>query len=431
MTKAPEPSESQTPFWMNRLGDRSFSGQPSILVVDDNPNNVKILCSLLNSHNYRVSIAKSGESALKKVTRSSPDLIVLDIMMPGIDGFEVCACLKANPKTKDIPILFMTALTDTASKVKGLNLGAVDFITKPIEHEETLARIKVHLMLRQTQAKLVQEEKMAALGQLVAGVAHEINNPISFIYGNLEPALGYVDVLLELIRLYETHTASPPPEVTAYAEKMDVNYIREDFPRLLQSMVVGTERIETIVRSLRTFSRADEVVRKSTDLHEGLDSTLMILQSRLKAQRGRPKIEVIKDYGSLPLVDCYPGKLNQVFMNLIVNGIDAIEGKWTELAEVDWGADQFTLRIATGVVDGYVRIDIWDSGMGIPEEIQQRVFDQFFTTKPAGKGTGLGLAIAYAIVTQDHQGELSFQSQAGMGTEFRILLPLLDASAVA
>ncbi len=400
--------------------------QQSILVIDDNPNNVKVLCDLLSCNNYRVSIAKSGKSALKKVSRTSPDLILLDIMMPDMDGFEVCTRLKADPNTKNIPILFMTALSDTANKVRGLSLGAVDYITKPIEHEETLARIRVHLTLRQAQAQLVQEAKMAALGQLVAGIAHEINNPVSFICGNLEPAIDYSNALLELIRLYEKHTTSPSAEIAAYSREIEIEYIRQDFPRLLNSMIVGTERIEKIVRSLQLFSRIDEPERKPAALHEGLDSTLMILQNRLKAQQKRPAINVTKKYGPLPLVRCYPGKLNQVFMNLIANAIDAIDDKCSALSSKELEAEQPSLEISTALANGQAVITIADSGAGIPKDIQQRIFDQFFTTKPVGKGTGLGLAISHAIVTQEHQGELTFRSQMGVGTDFILTLPLLD-----
>ncbi|NEQ50974.1 MAG: response regulator [Leptolyngbya sp. SIO3F4] len=398
--------------------------QQSILIVDDNPNNVKVLCDLLSSHNYRISIAKSGKSALKKVSRSRPDLILLDIMMPDMDGFEVCTRMKADPDTTDIPILFMTALSDTVNKVKGLSLGAVDYITKPIEHEEALARIRVHLKLRQTQAQLLQEAKMAALGQLVAGIAHEINNPISFIFGNLEPAVIYTEALLELINLYESYTPSPPDEITAFAEEIEIDYIRKDFPRLLNSMVMGAERIDKIVRSLHTFSRTDELERRPVALHEGLDGTLMILQNRLKAQSKRPAIDVVKNYAPLPLVTCYPGKLNQVFMNLIVNAIDAIDDKCATLSEENLKTEEPSLGISTALVENQAVITIKDSGTGIPRNIQQRIFDQFFTTKPVGKGTGLGLAISYAIVTQDHQGELTFRSQEGVGTDFIVKLPL-------
>ncbi|MEM9904111.1 MAG: response regulator [Cyanobacteria bacterium P01_D01_bin.44] len=400
----------------------SFSEQDTILIVDDDLTNIKVLCDLLNDCNYCLSIAKSGEDALRKVPRVLPHLILLDVMMPDIDGFETCARLKADPKTQDIPIVFMTSLSDTVDRVKGLNLGAVDYITKPIDPTEALARIKVHLALRKTQTRLVQKEKMAALGQLVAGVAHEINNPVSFIYGNLEPAQEYAESLLELIRLYETYT-SPPPAVTAYADKIDLDFIRQDFMNLLSSMSMGTERIQKIVKSLKVFSHLDKAEYKATDLHEGLDSTLLILTSRLKDRGKRPEIQVIKDYGQLPLVECYPGSLNQVFMNLIANAIDAIDEKYETFPSGQLRYEKPTLRISTAFDNSQVRIHIADSGLGIPKDLQPKIFDQFFTTKPVGHGTGLGLAISYSIITQNHQGYLSFHSQFGKGTTFTILLP--------
>ncbi len=400
--------------------------QATILVVDDNPTNVKVLCSLLSECNYRVSIAKSGESALKKVQRATPDLILLDVMMPGIDGFETCARLKANPKTQDIPVVLMTALSDSVNKVKGLSLGAVDYITKPVEHEEAIARIKNHLALRKAQIELVQKEKMAALGQLVAGVAHEINNPVGFIYGNLMPAKEYAETLLELIQLYEIHTDTPP-EVQAYIDKMGISFIQQDFVSLLDSMSMGVERIQKIVQSLKTFSRLDESDYKAVDLHEGLESTLIILQSRLKGNESRDDIKVIKHYGKLPLIYCYANKLNQVFMNLLANAIDAIDEKFETLPLLQLADQQPTLQISTAIEHSAngnkVSISIVDNGLGISKEGQQKIFDQFFTTKPVGKGTGLGLSISREIIAQDHKGNLSVESQLGKGTKFMIVMP--------
>jgi two-component system, NtrC family, sensor kinase len=401
----------------------SSSRQETILVVDDNPTNIKVLCDFLSNCHYRIAIAQSGESALTKVDRISPDLILLDVMMPGLDGFETCQRLKDNPKTKDIPVLFMTALSDSVNKVKGLSLGAVDYITKPIEQEETLARIKVHLSLRQAQTRLIQEEKMAALGQLVAGVAHEINNPVSFIHGNLEPAQEYASALLELIALYEIH-APALSVVSDYAAEIDLDFIRQDFIPLLKSMSSGTQRIQQIVQSLKTFSRLDEFEDETVDLHDGIDSTLVILKSRLKGTGDLSEIELIKDYGQLPLIKCYASKLNQVFMNLIVNAIDAIDEKLAALPLEQKKAEKQTLKISTLLEADQVIIRVADSGIGMSQEVQQKIFDQFFTTKPVGKGTGLGLAISHAIITEDHQGSLTLQSQVGKGTEFIITLPI-------
>lgn len=391
-------------------------------------------------------MAKNGESALKKAQEELPELILLDVMMPGIDGFETCSRLKANPKTKEIPVIFMTALSDVVDKVKGLKLGAVDYITKPIQHEEVLARINVHLELRKTQLKLVQQEKMSSFGQIVAGVAHEINNPVNFINGNLHYAAEYIEQLLQLLYLYEIHTSDwlkllqvhkihiPNfcEEIQAYSEASELEFIKQDLPKLLSSMAVGTERIEKIVRSLRIFSRLDEAECKAVNLHDGIDSTLMLMSSRLKATQDRPEIEVVKKYGDLLLVECYAGLINQVFINILANAIDAIEESFVNKNAID---SVFTrqrtegkgqIRIITEVTpdEKNVLIRIADNGIGMSEDVKQKIFDQFFTTKSVGKGTGLGLALAYSIVVEKHGGTLTCKSKLGEGTEFFISLAI-------
>jgi two-component system NtrC family sensor kinase len=392
--------------------------QYPILIVDDIPTNIKVLLDFLHYSNFSVSVAKNGESALKKAQEELPQLILLDVMMPGIDGFETCRRLKANPKTKDIPVIFMTALSDVVDKVKGLQVGAVDYITKPFQHQEVLARINVHLELRKTQLKLVQQEKMSSLGQLVAGVAHEINNPVNFIEGNLHYAAQYIEQLLKLLQLYEVYTYNPIPEIQDYSQKIELDFIKQDLCKLLSSMTVGTERIQEIVRSLRIFSRLDEAERKSVNLHDGIDSTLMILSSRLKQTQKYPEIEVVKKYGNLPLVECYAGLINQVFMNILTNAIDAIQESFVK--------EKGQIRITTELTadEKSVLIRIADNGVGISEDVIQKIFDQFFTTKPVGNGTGLGLAIAYSIVVEKHGGSLTCHSKLGEGTEFIITLPL-------
>jgi PAS domain S-box-containing protein len=276
--------------------------------------------------------------------------------------------------------------------------------------------------LQRTQMQLIQSEKMSGLGQLVAGVAHEINNPVNFIYGNLTHANDYIEDLLRLVHLYEQHYPDPVLEIQELAEDIDLNFLMEDLRKLLKSMKVGAERIQEIVLSLRTFSRMDEAEMKEVDIHEGLDSTLMILEHRIKAKPDRIAIEVIKEYGNLPLVECYAGQLNQVFMNILANAIDALEESLVNESEK---LTTPQIRICTELLEGdRVKISIADNGLGISSAIKARLFDPFFTTKAIGKGTGMGLSISYQIISDRHGGSLECISQPGAGAEFVIAIPL-------
>lgn len=403
----------------------------AVLIVDDIPTNIKVLVDLLNESGFNISVAKSGESALEKVQKVSPDLILLDVMMPGIDGFETCNRLKANPRTKDIPVIFMTALSDTVDKVKGLKLGAVDYITKPIHQDEVLARINVHLELRKARLRLVQEEKMASLGQLVAGIAHEINNPVNFIHGNLSHAQEYSQVLLKVVELYETQS-HPTPEIEQLLEQSDLAFIKADLPQLLSSMEMGTRRIQEIVQSLRIFSRLDEAEYKAVDMHEGINSALMLLSSRLKAKPPYPAIAVTQEYDNLPLIECYAGQVNQVLMHLLTNAIDAIEDKikhWemTGNSALQDYSPNLLIRTALSLDQQWISIQVIDNGIGMSEEVQRRMFDQFFTTKLTGRGTGLGLAIVRQIVVEAHRGTLAVNSVLGQGSELTVTIPVQTA----
>jgi signal transduction histidine kinase len=279
--------------------------------------------------------------------------------------------------------------------------------------------------LQQTQAQLVQSGKMSSLGQLVAGVAHEINNPVNFIYGNLTHANNYTQDLLKLLQLYQRHYPSPVPEVQAEAEAIDLNFLIEDLPNLLSSMKIGADRIKKIVASLRNFSRMDEAEVKAVNIHEGIDSTLMILQHRLKAGPEHAAIELVKAYGQLPLTECYAGQLNQVFMNILSNAIDALEEFNQQRTFEKSRTQPSQIQISTEVVGhNWIAIRIADNGPGISENVRARLFDPFFTTKPVGKGTGLGLSISYEIVVEKHGGKLYCQSAPGQGTEFVIEIPM-------
>ncbi|MEH1781557.1 MAG: AAA family ATPase [Nostoc sp.] len=317
-------------------------------------------------------------------------------------------------------------LRDREGNIFGI-LGTSEDITERQEAQQLLQEQKQQLEqalqeLQTMQLQLVQGEKMSALGNLVAGVAHEINNPVGFIAGNLEPAKDYVKDLFGLINLYQEKFPNPGSDIQDEIDAIDLNYLREDLPKLLDSMKLGVSRIRSISTSLRTFSRADKDYKVPFDIHEGIDSTILILRHRLKSNENRPAIEVVRNYGKLPLVECFAGQLNQVFMNLLANAIDALEQYNSEHSLEAILANPNCITIETRLADSgqYILIKIADNGVGMSPEVKQKVFDHLFTTKPVGKGTGLGLAIARQIVVEGHGGSLFCTSELGKGTEFVI-----------
>ncbi|MBE9014503.1 response regulator, partial [Pseudanabaenaceae cyanobacterium LEGE 13415] len=315
----------------------------TILIVDDTPTNLDVISETLSDAGFKIAIATSGERALQQIDRRPPDLILLDVMMPGMDGFETCRQIKTTPQHREIPIIFMTALSDTDSKVQALELGAVDYITKPFQEREVLARVKTHLQLRQltqdlanqvaektnklraSQVQLIQFEKMSVLGELVAGIAHEINNPLGCVSTNIfSTQRGFQD-LIEHLQLYQSKAS--PEIIEAHADEIDLEFLIVDLPKTLEAMQLGCDRVENLSTSLRTFSRSDRDHPVLFNLHDGIESTLLVLKHRLKTNRYRPEIQVIRNYGNIPQVKCYAGQLNQVFMNILANAIDAIEAR--------------------------------------------------------------------------------------------------------
>ncbi|HIK26960.1 MAG: response regulator [Oscillatoriaceae bacterium SKW80] len=457
-----------------------------ILIVDDSSINLKFLSNTIASEGWEIIVATDGDTAIKQAEYAQPDLILLDVMMPGIDGFETCDRLKANAATSHIPVIFMTALSNPIDKVKGLSIGAVDYITKPFQKEELIARLKLHLKLnyltkeyatqnqllkqeiaeriaaetalqqlaeelekkveqrtaelkkalqelQQTQIQLVQNEKMSTLGQLVAGVAHEINNPVNSISGNLKYLENYLYQILKILKLYIDKYPELDKEIQSEIQSFDLEFLMEDLPYLLKSLKAGTESILNISKSLRLFSRADNTTKIAFNIHEGIESTLLILKHRLKANKNRPEIKVIAKYGNLPLIDCYPGQLNQVFMNILANAIDALEdqGKWCLADEKEnqypiqnTKCPTIWIRTEISADNKNVIISIKDNGPGMSPEVMKRAFEQLFTTKKVGAGTGLGLSISRQIVEEKHQGKLSCISAPGEGAEFIIELPI-------
>ncbi|MFB2922371.1 response regulator [Aerosakkonema funiforme] len=552
----------------------------NILIVDDLLENLQLLSEALLQLGYTVRSVTSGRMALKTVKVKAPDAILLDIKMPEMDGYEVCKTLKADDKLRHIPVIFISALDDVFDKVTAFESGGVDYITKPFQIEEVVARLENQLIiqrqqrllekeitirretenvldrsralvasvlnssldgiaamqavrdpetgniedfrclvvnpviarafnskcedmigklalkqilsqiqpelfsdfvnivetgepsernfyyelgksswfhfvavklddgfaitirditawkqaefelqqqaqnleltlseLKRTQAQLIQSEKMSSIGNMVAGVAHEINNPLNFIHGNLSPATEYFQDLLDLVKLYQQQFPDPPKEIKAQIEAINLDFLQEDVLKLLNSMRIGTDRIQEIVMSLRNFSRHDEAEFKRVDIHQGIDNTLMLLQNRLKATLEHPEIVLIKDYGQLPLIECYSGQLNQVFMNLLNNAIDSVSSQFI--------GNTPQIKINTQVLNSHrILIKISDNGWGIPEELQSKLFDPFFTTKQVGQGTGLGLFICHQIVVNKHGGNLYCHSALGKGAEFTVEIPI-------
>ncbi len=422
-----------------------------ILLVDDNPNNLKVLSEAIQSYGWKALMATDGESAIEQTEYARPDLILLDVMMAGIDGFETCRRLKTNPVTENIPVIFMTALSDSTDKVAGLEIGAVDYITKPFQHEEVIARLKLHLkishltrtleervqertaeltqslqQLQKTQLQLIQSEKMSTLGQMVAGIGHEINNPVGCVGGNLSYIEEHVNNLLLLVSLQQQKLPQSDPEIAELMEEIDLEYMVEDMPKLLVSMRQGITRLKDISLSLRTFARTDISSQVGFQVHEGIDSTIMLLKHRLIGKGDRPKIQVITQYSQLPAITCYPGQLNQVFMNIIANAIDAFDELNQNQSQPDIAACSNIITITTSVDSQQqtVAICIEDNGPGMSSEVQSRIFEPSFTTKPVGKGTGLGLAISRQIIVDKHNGQINCLSIPGEGTKFTITLPI-------
>ena len=297
------------------------------------------------------------------------------------------------------------------------------------EREKATQLEKILLELQNTQTQLIQREKMSLLGEMIAGIAHEINNPVGFIKGNLIYANDYISDLLNLIELYQEEYPQPSEIIEEEIEEIELDFLRKDLPKMLDSMKVGIDRITNIINSLRNFSRLDNLEKKNVDIHEGIESTLMILNNRLKASNTHPEIKVIKNYGKIPLVNCYISQMNQVFMNIIVNAIDALEEQYEKTKNQDLMFIEITTNVTNTNEENendqeQLSIKIKDNGIGISQDIKENIFDNYFTTKPMGKGTGFGLAISHQIVVKNHQGELTYESLPNQGTTFFIKIPL-------
>jgi signal transduction histidine kinase len=409
---------------------------PSVLIIDDQVRNIQVLAEALG-RDYDVIIATNGAEGLEIAERLTPDLVLLDVMMPDMDGYETCRRLRSNPGLRGMPVIFISALEDVLDKVRAFQAGGNDYVTKPFQPEEVLARVSTHVDLYRTRRelsereahlqrnlselesaytrlkemsnRLLQSEKLAMIGQLAAGVAHEINNPLGFINSNLEMLHGYVDGFLQLIDAYEGIEDAADSEQRLRIEEArqgaDIAFSRQDAGALITESLEGAERIRRIVRALLDFADPGASGWRMVDLHAALESTIAVAWNQIK-----DKVEVVRDYGRLPPVPCLVSQLNQVFLNLLVNAAEAITGHGT-----------VTLR--TRLEGDRVRISFSDTGCGIAPEHREKLFEPFFTTKPTGKGSGLGLSMAYGIIER-HGGRLEVSSEAGSGATFTIHLPV-------
>jgi signal transduction histidine kinase len=418
-----------------------LEGEWKVLIVDDEPAIHQATAIALKGFTFEgkglnILSAYSGKAA-KQMMVEHPDIafILLDVVMETNDaGLQVVQYIREELQNRQVRIILRTGQPGDAPeesvilkydindyKLK-VELTRQKLITVVISVLRAYRDIKLieqqNQQLQHAQLQLIQREKMSALGNLVAGVAHEINNPVGFLGGNIQPALDYIQDLFGLLDMYQEKYPNSAPEIQDRIEQIDLEFIRQDLPKLVGSMQEGIDRICNISNSLRTFSRADSDTPVPFNLHQGLDSTILILKHRLKANETRPEISVIKNYGKIPPVNCFAGQLNQVFMNILANGIDAIDEKADK-----WKVSQPCIQITTEVLDSSVVIRIQDNGMGIPEEVKAKIFDRLFTTKSVGQGTGLGLAIARQIIVEKHAGSIEVDSTPGAGTTFTIELP--------
>ena len=409
-----------------------------ILAIIGDAVTVEVVQELLGREEHEVRVAPDGNEGLDLAREFSPDVIICDGTSPQINFLELCGLVKADRELASAYfILLITA--DGFEEAQELDAPFDDFLFKPIVKQELLGRVRASKRSRELRAQLaltqqelqlsrdqmLHNEKMSSLGELVSGIAHEINNPITFIYSNLTHVRSYATDLIDLLRLYQKELVNPGSEILQKQQDMDVEFVLDDLLKIVSSIRTGSDRIRQLILSVQDFSRSDRSGWQLFDVSDGLENTLLLLQHRLPAREGRRDIKVMKEFGNLPQIECYAGLLNQAFLNIINHVIDALEDSAQELEELESIQFKPVILISTQVVDAQrIRIEIADNDMAISKDITAQISDPFLVAKPAEPTIPLGLALSYRIIVEQHKGELKCFSEPGKGTKFRIEIPL-------
>ena len=415
-----------------------------ILIVDDKPENIRFLSDFLSKQNYQIRKAINGQAALMAVKILLPNLILLDINMPGMGGYEVCKSLKNDPETSSIPIIFLSAGDDITDKIQAFQVGGIDYITKPFHLEEVLVRVQTQLTVQQlqnelknkneqlkntiidlknTQYELIQKEKLVNASRITAGISHEINNPLSFILGNLNPAVEYTQILINVIQHYQQAFPNGTLEINDLIDEIDLDFLIEDFTMIMNSIRTGAERINSVVSAMYIFSRLNQSGIKQFNICESIDSVLITLSNKITLENEESLISVSRNYQDIPMLMGYANLFNQALLNLIQNAIDSFDSDLISMMDSLFIP---TIWITTKTTEAnQIIISIKDNGIGISEENIVHLFEPFFTTKVVGKGVGLGLFTSHQIISEIHKGTLTYHNCPEGGSEFVIEIPAI------
>jgi signal transduction histidine kinase len=400
----------------------------SLLLVHSSTDHLIDFKDTLKDAGYQVAIADTPETALSLSEQCHPDLILCaETMINPADGIALYQTIKSRSTSPAPYFIIIAENQEEGELISQKNPDIDDSFSLPLSAPEIIARVRLGLRIyqlnqkfEQAKSQLLKNEKILTIGQMVSGIAHEINNPVSLITGNISHATEYTQDLLEVMQLFTEKYPEPEPEIEELIEEVDLEYLIEDLPQVLNSMKSGADRIRQLVQSLRNFYQADDSEKRSVDLHAGIEDILLILKARLKGKQGQP-VEVLQDYGEFGNIECYPGQLNQVFMNVLNNAIDALN---IQRSQDNQFQPKIWIKTESNTSEKYIQVCIKDNGLGISDEIKEKIFEPFFTTKKAENKTGLGLSISRTIITENHGGTIQCVSKPEEETEFIIEIPV-------